>query len=320
MRSHELWRGIEARTGRSLLTVTGGLWISSPARQAETHVANFFDNTVAAARRFGIAHEILDAAAIRARFPQFDVAGNEMGYFEPGAGFVRPEACIAAQLELARKAGAEVRLDEPVEEISEDSAVRVRSARASYQAAQAIVCTGAWVRDFLPASHAGKFSVTRQVSYWFETHGPHERFSPPAFPVFIWELQRSRSVIYGFPAIDGPGGGLKVGTEQYSRTADPDDLSRKVVTAAEAREMHEALVGPHLPGVGPACVKSLSCLYTATPDFHFVVDRHPAMPRVIVASPCSGHGFKHSAALGEAIAARVSGDTPRVDLSAFAWR
>lgn len=320
MRSHELWREIEARTGRSLLTVTGGLWISSAARQAETHVANFFDNTLAAARRFGIAHEILDAAAIRERFPQFDIADNEVGYFEPGAGFLRPEACVAAQLELARAAGAEIRFGEAVEEVSEDSRVRVRTASNTYEAAQAIVCTGAWLPRFLPESHARKLSITRQVLYWYETHGPVERFSAPAFPVFIWELQRSRNVIYGFPALDGPRGGLKIATEQYTRTAEPDDAARKIVTSREEQAMYESLVRPHIPGIGPACVKSVSCLYTATPDFHFVVDRHPSMRKVIVVSPCSGHGFKHSAALGEAIAARVAAAASHVDLSAFAWR
>ena len=320
MRSHELWREIEARTGRSLLTVTGGLWISSARRQAETHVANFFDNTVAAARRFGIAHEILDPAAIRTRFPQFAVADNEVGYFEPGAGFVRPEACIAAQLELARAAGAQIQLGEPVEDIAEGDGIRVRTSLGTYEAATAILAAGAWLPRFLPPTHAHLFSVTRQVHHWFETHGPIERFEPPAMPVFIWELQSRRNVIYGFPAIDGPRGGLKVATEQYTRTADPDATDRKTVTAAEEREMYEQLIAPHLPGVGPGCVKSMACLYTATPDFHFVVDRHPAMPGVIVASPCSGHGFKHSAAIGEALAAIALGDTPRVELGPFSWQ
>lgn len=318
MRSHELWRDIEARTGRSLLTVTGGLWISSPARQAETHVAGFFDNTVAAARRFGIAHEILDAAAIRARFPQFAVDDNETGYYEPDAGFVRPEACIAAQLELARAAGAQIHVDEPVEDIAAGGTVRVRTRRGTYEAARVVLAAGAWLPRFLPPSYARLFTVTRQVQYWFETHGDG-RFEPPAFPVFIWELQRSRHVIYGFPAIDGPHGGLKVATEQYARNVDPDSTDRKIVTADEEREMHERLIAPHIPGLGPGCVKSVACIYTATPDFHFVVDRHPEMPQVIVASPCSGHGFKHSAALGEALAAMALDEAPRVDLSAFSW-
>src|SRR5260221_2604048 len=114
LRSYELWREIEAATGESLLEITGGLWISSPRRQVEIHVANFFAKTLAAARRFGIAHEVLDAAAIRRRFPQFNVHDDESGYFERDAGLLRPEACVRAQLALAAKHGADLRLDERV--------------------------------------------------------------------------------------------------------------------------------------------------------------------------------------------------------------
>ena len=317
MRSHELWREIEARTGSALLTLTGGLWISSPARQAETHAANFFDNTLAAARRFGIAHEVLDAAAIRARFPQFAVRDDEIGYHEPTSGYLRPEACIAAQLALAAQGGAETRTGETVHEITQQGeGVRIVTDRAAYDASTAIVCAGAWVPRFLPASHARLFSVTRQVLCWFETRGAIGHFEAPAFPVFIWER---RKVIYGFPAIDGPAGGLKVATEQYAATVDPDSRQRKAVGEAETRGMYDELVAAQLPGLGPRCVKAVSCLYTSTPDFQFAIDRHPAMANVIVASPCSGHGFKHSAAVGEALAQMALGEAPRVDLSPFSF-
>src|SRR5256885_3132808 len=119
MRANEIWREIEERAGEKLHVVTGGLIISSPARSATTHVARFFENTIAAARRFGIAHEMLDAARIRARFPQFAVRDNEIGYFEPGAGYLRPERCIAAQLKLAEEDGAELHFDERVESIDD---------------------------------------------------------------------------------------------------------------------------------------------------------------------------------------------------------
>ena len=108
LRANEIWREIEERSGEKLHVVTGGLIISGPARSATTHVARFFEKTLAAARRFGIAHEILDAAEIRARFPQFAVRDNEVGYYEPGAGYLRPERCIAAQLRLAQAAGVEL--------------------------------------------------------------------------------------------------------------------------------------------------------------------------------------------------------------------
>ena len=315
MRSHEIWREIERETGRQLLTLTGGLIISSSARKATTHVANFFDNTLAAARRFGIAHEILDAGAIRTRFPQFNVADNEVGYFEPTAGFVRPEASIEAQLALGENQGAVLHGNERVAEFSDAGAsVQVVTDRARYQARQLILCAGPWLPELIAPDVARHFTITRQVMYWFGA--PIERFGPSAFPVWIWELQDRRHVIYGFPAIDGPSGGAKVATEQYEETTTPEAAPREV-SEAEMREMHRHLVAPYLPALGQRCVRAAPCLYTATPDFHFVIDRLPATPNVIVASACSGHGFKHSAAVGEGLAQMVLDGGSRVPLDAF---
>lgn len=295
-RAGELWREIEAQSGESLLEITGGLWISSARRRVEIHVADFFDKTVAAARRFGIAHELLDASAIRRRFPQFAVHDDEHGYYEPGAGYLRPEACVRAQLALAARHGAELRTGEPVLHIAQaGEAVIVATAQGEYRARQVILTAGAGVVDLVPAKMARLFTVTAQVQYWFEAEGLE------SIPVWIWELRDRPHAIYGFPAQDGV---AKVSTESYTREID-------------AGEMYASLVAPYVRGVGPACVKTVRCLYTATPDCHFLVDRHPDMPGVIVASPCSGHGFKHSAAMGEAFAQLALGARPTLDLSAF---
>ena len=317
-RSHAIWREIEALTGEKLLHPVGGLFISSAAAKATTHVPRFFENTVDAARRFGIAHEILDAAAMRRRFPQFAVNDNEAGYFEPTAGYVRPEACIGAQLALAQEAGAHIVRDTVVREVTQSNGVvRVRTDTTTYEASRAIVAAGAWIGEFLPPEIAARLSVTRQVQYWFEVRGDPARYAPPQMPVWIWELQDRSSVIYGFPAIDGPVGGLKLATEQYAITTSPDTIERGV-GPSEIASMYETLVKGHLPGLGPRCVRSAACLYTATPDFHFLIDRHPRMANVIVASPCSGHGFKHSAAVGEALAEHALEGQSTLDLSPFA--
>ena len=319
IRSHEIWREIEAATGERLLTVTGGLWISSGERRAETHVAGFFANTIGAARRFGIRHELLDAAQIRAGFPQFRVSPNERGYYEPDAGFVRPEACIAAQLALATRHGAALRTRERVLSIEEEGGhVAVATDRGRYHAGQVVLCAGPWVTRLAGPALAQLFTLTRQVLYWFDVAEAHAQFATPRFPVWIWELQDVDCVIYGFPAIDGPAGGAKVATEQYRRSLRPEEIEDLApVSEAEAREMHAGLVASHLPGLGRTPVKAVPCIYTATPDFQFLVDRHPQMGRVIVASPCSGHGFKHSAAVGEALAAMALGRESPHDLSAF---
>ena len=297
LRSCEIWREIESASPGSdpLLNVTGGLWISSPRRQVEVHVADFFNRTVDTARRFGIAHEVLDATAMRRRFPAFNVRDDESGYYEPEAGYLRPEACVRAQLGLAATAGAELRTNEAVQGIEQSGgAVEVVTALGKYRADRAIVTAGAGVGDLVPAL-GDRLTVSRQVQYWFGAEGLED------LPVWIWELQDRGNAIYGFPA---KGGVVKVATESFTREIPPD-------------EMFTSLVEPNLRGVRAPCVKTVTCLYTATTDFHFVIDRHPAMDRVIVASPCSGHGFKHSAAIGEAIAQLVTEGRSALDLSPF---
>lgn len=316
LRSYELFREIEALTGQALLTETGGLWISSDRRLATTHVENFFENTLAAARRFGITHEALTPAEVRGRFPQFAIRDNELAYYEPEAGFLRPEACVSTQLALAARHGAQLRTHERVLRFDErPSGVAIETDKGNYLAARLIVAAGPWLRELVPLRLGTRFTVTRQVQYWFELHDA-ARFRAPAFPVFIWELQEASHVIYGFPTTDGRT--LKVATEEYTHAVEmggEEDVPQ--ASLAEMHRMHSRLVAPYLPGVGPECVKAATCLYTATPDFRFVIDRMPGYERVILASPCSGHGFKHSAAIGEALADLAMERAPRLDLSPF---
>ena len=124
-------------------------------------------------------------------------------------------------------------------------------------------------------------------------------------------------VIYGFPMIDGPSGGAKVAREQYVVETTADEVDR-AVTPDEIEEMYERYVRHRLPGLSGRCVKATACLYTVTPDSRFVIDRLPSTPNVIVASPCSGHGFKHSAAIGECLAQLATQGHSTIDLSAFA--
>jgi sarcosine oxidase len=317
MRSHALWRDLERESGSSLLTTAGGLIISSLAKSSITHVEGFFANTVAAARQFGIAHEILDARQIRQRFPQFNVADDETGYFEPSAGFLRPEECIRAHLRMAQARGADIHRDELVSgfDVSQGS-VTVTTSGKKYSAGRLIVAAGAWLPGLVDERIAKHFTIHRQTMCWFDVQNSATLFDPERFPVFIWELQGRKQGIYGFPAIDGPHGGIKVSTEQFA-TATNADAAQRTVSEAEAAGMHAEFIAPFLPAVGSTCLKSSACLYTVTPDFGFVIDTHPDSDRVLIASPCSGHGFKHSPALGEALAELVIDGATRVDLAAF---
>ncbi|MEO7156844.1 MAG: N-methyl-L-tryptophan oxidase [Vicinamibacterales bacterium] len=303
LRSHALWRQLERETGVTLLVSTGGLFISSPAKSAVMHVPDFFGNTVAAARQYGIAHELLDAAAIRQRFPAFNVADDEHGYFEPEAGYLRPEACIAAQLAAAEHDGATIHRNETVAGFDASTGgITVATDRDRYTADRLIVAAGAWLPTLVGSSIARHFKVYRQKIFWLDVDGGPATFLPGSCPVFIWELQRKTQGIYGFPALDGPYGGVKVGTEQFTKetTADACEMP---ISAADIAAFHADLIAPFLPGLASRCVKAVTCLYTVTPDFGFVIDAHPDSNRVLIVAPCSGHGFKHSPAIGEAAAA-----------------
>lgn len=317
MRSHEIWRELEVATGEDLLTVTGGLFFAGEGPSSPAHGAtDFIGETVAAAEQFGIEHQVLDAAEIARRYPQFGLRGGERGYWEREAGFVRPERCIAAQLDQAEKFGAEVLRHTPVVELASTTGttLRVATPDVEYAARQVVLCAGAWVRRFLPVKLHELFTVYRQLLFWFEVAGDPTRFESPHFPVFIRTSHTREDLVYGFPAIDGARGGIKIAYEQYPHPFDPD-LPLQPPSDAERRHMHD-LAARFLP-IGPHCLRATACLFTVTPDGEFVIDRHPEQPGVLIASPCSGHGFKHSAALGEMLAELVLDGESRYDRSHF---
>ncbi|HEX2594644.1 MAG TPA: N-methyl-L-tryptophan oxidase [Rhizomicrobium sp.] len=316
-RSHEIWRAMEGETGVRLLEQTGGLIISSGSGTAHTHVEGFFDNTLEAARKHGIAHEMLDAAEIRRRFPAFGVQDDEKGYYEPEAGYLCPEACVQANLDLARKYGATIRTNERALRFDHSAQdVTVTTEKGAYTAAKLVLAAGAWLPELLDPTHTTPFKVYRQTLMWFEPRGDVAQFEQPNFPIFIWELSGFSQGLYGFPAIGGARGGMKVASEDYSATTTPDAAPREL-TQQEIAATHATLIAPHFPDLSDICVRHTTCLYTVTPDAGFVIDTHPDSDRVIVASPCSGHGFKHSAALGEVIADLALNGRTGFDISPF---
>jgi sarcosine oxidase len=298
-----------------LFREAGGLFFGSTSAHGQAHgSANFLQTTTNVAREHGIPHEVLDADQLRERFPQFQFRDDERGCLEHTAGFVHPEACIATQLKMAARLGAEIHTDEQLMAwCGGENSVEVRTDRGNYNAARVILTAGAWLPKFVPEV-ARVTRVFRQVLFWFQPDGPHELFTPERLPVYIRVPDSGTNMFYGFPAIDGPGGGLKIAGEQFDCTTDPDAM-RTELSAEEIAAMH-AVASPHLR-ITSRCVRSVACKYTVTPDFHFIIDRAPSSERVWFASACSGHGFKHSAAVGEALAEMVIGSPTNFDLSAF---
>jgi sarcosine oxidase len=294
VRSFELMDRLATETGAHLVTRCGLLVLGGVLPHA-THVpAGFLETTIAAARTYHIQHEVLDAAAVRRRFPAFARFDGEKAYFEPGAGMAYPERVVGAQIARATALGAEVRLNEPVLSVASDgSGVAVRTASETYRAERAVVAAGAWAGTFLPPDLAARLTVTRQTLHWFappDARAGH--YEPERMPVFIW------NDLYGFP-IASAGGGVKVATESLDAVVGADH-DRRAVDSADI-EIVLPRVRAAFPELGQH-LRGATCLYTSTPDFNFWVGRHPDASNVTVVSACSGHGFKHAAALGEAVA------------------
>jgi sarcosine oxidase len=312
LRSHEIWRELEAETGRSLFAAVGGLILGRASGAAIHGQTDFAGSTIGAARRFGIAHEVLSPDEVGRRFPQLTLVGDETCYYEPGAGFLRPEACIATQLDQARRRGAGVHPGQTVRSITADAqGATVVTDSATYSAGHVIVTAGAWTPQLLGDVYRKVLRVCQQTMYWFAPEDGND-FAPGRFPIFIWRHGPAEDDhFYGFPVV---GDGVKVATEQFAVTTTPD-AARSASPSAE--EMHRTHVRQRLAGVSDRCVRSVTCLYTVTPDFGFIIDRHPDWERVLVASPCSGHGFKHSAAIGAALAEQTIDGRSRIDLTPF---
>ncbi|MGW0084300.1 N-methyl-L-tryptophan oxidase [Streptomyces sp. NPDC003393] len=315
VRSHEWWRRIEAETGTSVLTACGVLNLADSAADPRAFAVH-----ERAATAYGIEYELLDAAVLRDRFPQFRVEDTRVGLLEPGGGLVRPEAAIKAQLELAERYGARLHRGEHVLAVEPSaSAVTVRTDVGTYTADQVVLCAGGWLAGLLDDPGLARlFGVYRQVLHWFGVEDSGQDFSPGRFPTFIWQgVSRAEEYFYGFPSLDGAT--IKVATGQLEhRTPDPDSLDR-TVAAEEAAGFHQTMIGGRLPGVSVRAAHSQVCMYTVTPDEAFVIDRLPGSERVLVASPCSGHGFKHSAAIGEALAELATQGASTLDLAPFAF-
>jgi sarcosine oxidase len=323
-RSNEIWRDLERRSGQSLLVQEGFLAISGPGERAKAHEnADFLNATIAIARRQGVDHELLNGTRVRARFPAFAVSDSDRAYFEPSGGILFPERCIEVQLAEAGRLGARLNTGETVQRIAPSGThVEIVTDRTTYTAGRLVIAAGPWLAKFLSSHLAALFTVRRQVLYWFRLVASNgaslDRFRPDAFPVFYWQVPRHQS-IYGFPWIGSGEPTVKIATEQYDTQTSPEAVDREV-PAEEICAMHETYIAPFFPGLSADCARTATCLYTCVKDARFVVDALPGAPRVMIVSPCSGHGFKHSAAIGEAVAGwAMGGPSENSPLAAFSF-
>jgi sarcosine oxidase len=319
LRANVLWRALEAASGEKLLVQNGGLILLDGDARVQGAGAVFFNQTVDCAKRFGIEHQMLGVEEIRQRFPQFILQDGAEGYLEPGAGFLFPEKCISAQLSVAGANRAQLRTGEIVTNIVTDaSGVVVDTNRSRYGAAKVVLTPGPWMADWartICGLDEGDFAVYRQTLYWFGLEQAQPRYSPEQMPIFLWSSGHVEKGFYGFPSLDGLS--VKVATEQFTSLSDPEE-GQVAVTAEQAQGFYDGYVRVSLRGLSSQCLRAATCLYTVVPDHRFVIDHGVDSARVWFASACSGHGFKHSAAVGEALVQMALGEAPTVDLRPFA--
>ena len=301
-RAYALWRELEAAARRPLLHITGIAEIG-PRDGALVR------GTLASSQLHALAHEVLPAPELMQRFPAFTLPHDYVGVLQPDGGFLAVEPALAAFISLAAAAGAQIRDHETVRAIEPRAgAVRVITDRGALEAKTAIVAAGAWTNSLLPEL---PLRATREVTAWFEP-ADAALLSPGRFPVFI--LETPLGMHYGIPPHEGAG--LKVAKHHHrNQTVDPDHVDRAVRADDEAL-IRDALAG-YLPAANGPMLAAKTCLYTMTPDGDFIIDRLPGTDNVIVASPCSGHGFKFAPVIGEILADLATTGTTRHDISRF---
>jgi sarcosine oxidase len=304
-RAYELWRELEYASGERLLFVTGGV-------DAGLETSRIVQGSLASCREHGLPHETLTATELAARHPGWRLPSDYVAIVQPDAGFVASERAIVAHAALAMTAGADIRAREAILgwEIGGSGAVVVQTERGAYEAEKLVLSTGAWIGDHVPAL-ARKAVPERQALGWFRPLVP-EYFRLGRFPVGL--VEGEGMIPYVFPEWGAPG--FKIGAYHHRfETGHADDLSRE--PDAEDEALLRKAIRAFYPDADGPVLSLRCCLFTNTPDEHFVIDTLPGAPQVVVASPCSGHGYKFSSVIGEVLADFASGRAPRFDLSLF---
>ena len=304
-RAYDLWTDLEHASGSKLMTITGGLMIGPPdgaivagtLRSAETH---------------RLPTEVLKPAEVHERFPAFSLASNLVAVLDPRAGFLDPEACNRAHIELAIAAGADAQFNvRALGWEADGDGVKVNTSAGEYFADRLLVTAGAWTREMSALDLP--LLVERQSIFWLDPAGDSPEYELGRFPIYAYEYIAGE-IVYGFPRQPR---GVKASIMHTGETANSPDEIRRGVELKEADPLREAL-RPVLPGLAEAPVRDLAtCLFTNTPDRDFVIGFHPEHPQVLISSPCSGHGFKFASAIGELQADLLATGSTSFDLSPF---
>jgi sarcosine oxidase len=307
LRAYELWERLERDTDQELMTLTGGLMIGR--RESE-----LVSGSVRSAEEHGLPYELLDADEIRERFPPFSPDPGTVALYEKKAGFVRPEETVRAHLDRADALGADLRFEEPI--LSWEAlgnGVRVETPEGSYEAERLVITPGAWAPQVL-GDLGLPLEVERQVMYWFEPKNGREPFLPDRFPIFIWEPDDG-NWFYGFPVQDDERGVKAALYRAGGVPTTPETIDREVHD--EEIDFLRAYLAEYVPDLAGRCLDARVCMYTNTPDLHFVISLHPELEQVAIACGFSGHGYKFCSVVGEILADLATEGSTRHPIDLF---
>ncbi|MAA69588.1 MAG: N-methyl-L-tryptophan oxidase [Deltaproteobacteria bacterium] len=286
-RAYELWNEAEIASGEDLFTETGGLMIGPNDSKTVA-------GALRSAQEWDLGHQMLSYEDMRERFPQFILKEDEIALFEERAGFVRPERSCSTHNKLAEHSGGEMLFGEQFLSWRPDGdGVQVVTDKGTYRANRLVVSGGSWNPKLLVELEI-PMEVKRLTLFWFDVENM-DQWQLGRMPIYIWEPSDIEQ-FYGFPAIDGPDGGAKVAYFRLGPECDPDKVDR-TVRPEEVEQIRQATV--RLNKLTDAPLRTATCLYTNTPDEHFVIGLHPEYPQVSLAAGFSGHGFKFASVIGE---------------------
>jgi sarcosine oxidase len=304
-RAYENWRALEQDTGAEIMTITGILETGVPGSEVVR-------GSLMASELHDLPHEVFRSAEVARRFPAFALPEDWLGVFQPDGGLLRPELAIVTQVAAAQERGAAVRTNAVITSIEPAAAgVRLSTSQGEIiEAGAAIISAGAWIGELFP--ELGRhLTLTRQALGWFAPARP-DLVALGRFPVFM--LDAGEDLVYGFP--DFAGTGAKAASHHLGRVLPSADAARQDGDQADADRIL-ATLRRFVPAAAGPVRQVKTCIYTSTPDGDFVIDRHKLFPQIILASPCSGHGFKFSSVIGEILTdLATKGPTPH-DISRF---
>lgn len=304
-RAYELWDELQRETGAQLFLQTGGVMVGPEH-------GPLFRGALESAVTHKVAHEVLDATALAKRFPAYLPRADWVGVFEQRAGMLFPERCVDLQMARARELGAVLRLNEAVIRWHGGPRTKIETAADTYEVDRLIVAAGPWLPGLQDSlSVTIPLEIERQLSHWFEPENPDaRRYAAQQCPVGLWEMPDGDV----FATLPDEGHGVKCGMHHAGAPTSPEQVNRSVSQGenAVARELLETV----MPGAGGRLLEARVCLYTNTPDRHFIIDWLESQ-RVLVLSPCSGHGFKFAIAIGEIAAQMVMDGRSWLDLKPF---